>query len=63
MMNNVPKEIWAIRNPNGSLVPPYEDDGTDVFLAWPTQAEAKRGLIYQVDNYGVEPEAKVVQVK
>jgi hypothetical protein len=35
-------------------VPPIDDDGTNVFLCWPTLEEAEKGKKYQEDNYDVK---------
>ncbi len=51
-MNTLPKEVWVLRNAeNGTLVPPHDDDGTGVFMAWPTEAEAIIGQTHQVEMY------------
>ncbi len=35
----------------GNPLPPIDDDGTDVFLCWPTKDQALQGLDYQADNW------------
>jgi len=45
-------EIWVLRHSDGFLVPPIDDDGTNVFLAWPTKEEAERGIRKQMSYYG-----------
>lgn len=47
----LPTEVWVLRNENGTLVPPRDDDGTDTFMAWPTEAEAIIGQTHQVEMY------------
>lgn len=37
---------WVIETPYG-LQPPIDDDGTHVFMVWPTREEALRGLQHQ----------------
>lgn len=50
-------EVWAMQLPRGDLVCPLDDDGTDVFLAWPTEEQARQGLNEQLKkwNFGDEP--------
>jgi hypothetical protein len=46
---NLP-EMWAIRRTSdGKLLPPIDEDGTGVFLSWPTHKEALAGLEHQRD--------------
>ena len=43
-----PPEIWVVRVGKRSMVgPALDDDGTNSFLAWPSQEEATRGLEFQ----------------
>jgi hypothetical protein len=54
---NLPKQVWALlRKWDGGLVPPNDDDGTTIFLAWPDEESARIGLAYQQDTYDVEAE-------
>ena len=47
----LPTEIWALRRPDGGLVPPLDDDRADSFLAYPRCEQAERGLAHQVKMY------------
>jgi hypothetical protein len=35
-------------------LPPVDDDGTDVFMAWPTLQQAKDGMEHQIMTYDLE---------
>lgn len=64
-MNALTKEIWALRRTaDGGLVPPVDEDGTEVFMAWPSREQAERGMKYQiVSGYFGNGDLEVVQVK
>lgn len=47
-------EVWALQLAEGGYVPPVDDDGTDVFLAWPTEEQARKGLAHQQADYDIE---------
>ena len=55
------KEVWALRNVNGKLVPPMDDDETDGFMAWPSREEAEKGLKHQKESWDLD-DAEVVRV-
>lgn len=47
--------MYALEDPEtGHRVPPVDDDGTGVFLCWPTLEEAIKGKKYQEEYYDLE---------
>ena len=62
----IPKRIYALElafSPE-RLAPPIDDDGTSVFMAWPTRREAEKGRAYQISRgYFSEDEVRVVRLK
>jgi hypothetical protein len=64
MDTELPSEVWAILNESGRLMPPIDEDGTDIFMAWPTREQAEAGRKHQIETYGVDlADSRVVQVK
>ena len=50
-------QVWVLRNKEtGDFLPPIDDDGTSVFMAWPTQDEAIAGLSHQVGRNYITPD-------
>ncbi len=41
------EEIWVLMDNRGHIIPPLDEDGTRVVLAWPTLGEAEKGLEHQ----------------
>jgi hypothetical protein len=61
-MKDLPEEVWVIRLKNGHLVPPQDDDGTNVFMAWPSREEAMKGLAYQRQYLEANDRPQVVRL-
>jgi hypothetical protein len=60
-------EIWAIwLIKTGRFLAPIDDDGTEVFQAWPTEAQARQGAQHQHDQDCLDEEGQdyeIVRVK
>lgn len=57
-------EVWVLKSETTNrLLPPIDEDGTETFLAWPTQAEAEQGLEHQLELYPDLKEENFKQVK
>ncbi len=58
------KEIWAIvHHDGGHLLPPIDDDGAECFMAFPTQDDAMRAMVSQLDKGYIDESCKVVCLK
>lgn len=56
--NNVHKdgvrEVWAIDLGDGHLLPPFDCDGVDEFMAFPTREDADKAMQRQIEMYGID---------
>ena len=59
-----PKPTFAIfRKRDGFKLPPIDDDGTGVFMAWPTREEAEKGLMHQIYKFNIDEDGDEWEVK
>lgn len=51
-------EIWVAEfgNETGVFIKPIDDDGTELFLAWPSEAECVRGIEEQKRKWATDGE-------
>jgi hypothetical protein len=58
-----PAEIWGIEvDGKGMLLPPLDDEPCEVFMAFPTEADAAKALKSQI-NKGYIESGRVVRLK
>jgi hypothetical protein len=56
-------EIWALRNANGELVPPVDEEviSTDCFMAWLSKEQAEEGLRLLLETYTFMGQIPIVE--
>lgn len=50
-----PNGLWALLRSDGRLMPPIDDDGTDLFMVWRSKEDAEKGLLTQTTKGFADP--------